>query len=420
MIRLLFKTLVGVIAVGILSVAHVYLWQRLVRDTRMPRALHRVSLVAFALLVAAVPLTLHLTRKLPLVWLQPLALTVYTWLGLVFFFALALAPWEALRLRAWLRRRWERPSAAPCPPAAHSEPPSRAGGAEDAAPPDPSRRVALARIAAGGALLLGAGGTALGRAGAYDELATPDVPIFLKGWPRALEGFRLVLLADLHVGPIIGQDYVARVVDAAMGQRPDMIAMVGDLVDGSVAHLMPVLAPLTRLRAAHGVWFVSGNHEFFSGIRVWMRAIPTLGFRVLANERVVIGDPAPGGAGFELAGVHDLNAERHFEGYVSDVAPAVAGRDPARPLILLAHQPRHIHQAAAAGVDLQLSGHTHGGQIWPFGVLTKFRQPYFAGLHRHGPRTQIYVTRGAGFWGPPVRLLAPPEVSTMVIRRALT
>jgi uncharacterized protein len=411
MTRVLLKILVGVVAVCILTGAHIYLWRRLVRDTRMPRVVHRLTFAAFAVMVAAVPLTLHLTRKLPLAWLQPLALVVYTWLGLVFFFGLALAPWEALRLRAWIRRRRAlslAPPPAPAPPAP----------AADAAPPDPSRRVALARIAAGGALLIGAGGTAFGRAGAYEALATPEIPIRLVGWPRALDGLRLVLLADLHVGPIIGQDYVARVVDVAMRQRPDLIAMVGDLVDGPVDHLLPLLAPLTRLRAPHGLWFATGNHEFFSGIRAWMKALPTLGFRVLANERVVIGCDDAGAGGFELAGVHDLNAERHFEGYDADVAPVVAGRSAARPLILLAHQPRHVHQAAAAGVDLQLSGHTHGGQIWPFGALTKFRQPYFSGLHRHGEHTQIFVTRGAGFWGPPVRVLAPPEVATLVIRGA--
>jgi len=170
--------------------------------------------------------------------------------------------------------------------------------------------------------------------------------------------------------------------------------------------------PLAGLRGRHGVYSVTGNHGYYPGAGEWVRYLPTLGVRVLRNERVSIGD---GDAAFDLAGVDDWKAAGG--GHRADLPRALAGRDPTRALVLLAHQPRQIDEAARLGVDLQLSGHTHGGQIWPFTYLVYLQQPYVAGLSRHRS-TWIYVSRGTGYWGPPMRLAAPSEITVLRLRSA--
>ena len=175
-------------------------------------------------------------------------------------------------------------------------------------------------------------------------------------------------------------------------------------MDGSVEELGDLVRPLADLVAKDGVYFVTGNHEYYSGAEQWMLFLPSLGVKVLRNERVAIG----GEGGFDLAGVHDWSAGGFSE--APDLGRALRGRDPKRACVLLAHQPKQIAAADEQGVDLQLSGHTHGGQLFPFKYLVGLQQPYVAGLHRHG-RAQIYVSSGTGYWGPPMRLLAPAEIT---------
>jgi predicted MPP superfamily phosphohydrolase len=179
--------------------------------------------------------------------------------------------------------------------------------------------------------------------------------------------------------------------------------------------LRPALAPLAGLRARHGAYFVTGNHEYYSrsGAHSWMDELERMGLRVLRNQRVAIGS---GTESFDLAGVPDHGAIRFpDDGPAEDIAGALAGRDPSRAVVLLAHQPIAIHQAASLGVDLQLSGHTHGGQIWPWGALVRLQQPFIRGLHRIG-ESQLYVSCGTGFWGPPMRLGAPAEITEIILR----
>jgi hypothetical protein len=194
--------------------------------------------------------------------------------------------------------------------------------------------------------------------------------------------------------------------------RPDLVAVTGDLVDGSVAHLANEVAPFRELRARHGVFFVTGNHDYYSGADDWVAMARSLGMRVLRNERVTIGEA---GAAFELAGVEDHHARLVSETHAEDLPRALEGRDPARPVVLLAHDPSTFKRASALGVDLQLSGHTHGGQIFPFGLLVRLAVPFVAGLYERGG-SLLYVSRGTGFWGPPMRLLAPAEITELVIR----
>jgi predicted MPP superfamily phosphohydrolase len=201
------------------------------------------------------------------------------------------------------------------------------------------------------------------------------------------------------------------VVDSVNALQPDVVAITGDLVDGSVSRLAPHVAPLARLRARHGVFFVTGNHEYYAGVEEWCTHLGELGVRVLRNERVRIGD---GEHSFDLAGVDDY-AGRHFgHGHGADIERALSGRDETRELVLLAHQPRAVVEAERAGVGLQISGHTHGGQIWPFNYLVRLQQPVTSGLVRFG-RSLIYVSNGTGYWGPPMRLGSPAEITQLVL-----
>jgi len=195
---------------------------------------------------------------------------------------------------------------------------------------------------------------------------------------------------------------------------PDLVAATGDLVDGSVARIGDEVEPFAAMRAKHGVFFVTGNHDFYSGADAWTKRLTDLGWRVLRNDRVSIG---AGEASFDLAGVDDVHGRLVEAGAGEDVARALADRDASRPVVLLAHDPSTFHRASQHGVDLQLSGHTHGGQIWPFRYLVRLSVPWVAGLYRRGA-SALYVSSGTGFWGPPMRLAAPAEITEITLRRA--
>jgi predicted MPP superfamily phosphohydrolase len=235
-----------------------------------------------------------------------------------------------------------------------------------------------------------------------------DVPI--AHLAAELQGFTIAQITDIHVGPTVKRRYVQGIVDAVNKLDADAVAITGDLVDGRVQDLHPDVAPLAALRSRHGSFFVTGNHEYYSGATAWVAHLRGLGIRVLMNEHVVL---EHGGARLVLAGVTDPGAH-HFEPRErSDPQSALAGAPAdAAPRVLLAHQPRSAAAAAAAGFDLQLSGHTHGGQIWPFNFFVPLQQPYTAGLHRL-QRLWVYTSRGTGYWGPPLRLGAPSEITLL-------
>jgi len=276
------------------------------------------------------------------------------------------------------------------------------------------RRIFLARVAASAAVA-GAGAIAVGGRRSAFEITKPEIVVPLARLPRELSGFRIVQITDLHVGPIQQTKFVETVVEEANSLRPDLIVITGDLVDGSVERLGPLLAPLEKLRARCGVAFVTGNHEYHSGAAEWVAFLRERGIQVLMNERIAVGDRGPGGASFDLAGVPDHHGGRFLPDHEPDLERALAGRDPERALVYLAHQPRQIALAHGRGVGLQLSGHTHGGQMWPFGALVALTQPFVSGFHRTEDGTAIYVSRGAGFWGPPMRVLEPAEIPTIVL-----
>ena len=233
-----------------------------------------------------------------------------------------------------------------------------------------------------------------------------DVPI--ADLPASLHGFTIVQITDIHIGPTIKRRHLDAIVDAVNDLDADMIAVTGDLVDGSVRHLSEHTQPMARLTARHGAYFVTGNHEYYSGAVGWIAELRRLGLRVLMNEHVVLQHD---GADVVVAGVTDFSAHHFDPAQRSDPAAAIAGAPPdAGVKLLLAHQPRSAFAAAPAGFDLQLSGHTHGGQFLPWNFFVRLQQPFTAGLHRLGT-LWVYTSRGTGYWGPPKRLGAPSEIT---------
>jgi uncharacterized protein len=371
-----------------------------------------------------------LRRTLPLDVAAPLDWVAYSWLGIAFYTFLALLVLEPVRLvtRLWMQRnrteevvpsgarRAPRGEDAAAPPDGGTAPGRgavRQDGDVMAPVTDPSRRLFLARSLAvtAGAVALGTAGT-----GAYVANSAPvvrRVPITLAGLDPALDGLRIVTFSDGHLSATYGGRRFERVVELVNAQRPDVVAIVGDLVDGDVSELREDVAPLADLVSEQGVYFVTGNHEYFVDTNAWLRYLPTLGVDVLRNERVAI---RRGAATFDLAGIDDRTAASSgLPGHGANLDAALDGRDDSTPVVLLAHQPVMVEQAAAAGVDLQLSGHTHGGQLWPFDYAIRLDQPAVEGLSRHGD-TQLYVTAGAGYWGPPMRVGARPEITVVELR----
>ena len=232
-----------------------------------------------------------------------------------------------------------------------------------------------------------------------------DVPI--ANLPASLHGFTIAQISDIHVGPTIKGDYLQSIVGAVNRLQADMVAVTGDLVDGSVAQLRSHVAPLGDLTSRHGTYFVTGNHEYYSGVTAWVAELRGLGVNVLLNEHVVLrhNDEA-----LVIAGVTDHSAHHFDESHRSDPAAAIASAPDDVVRILLAHQPRSAAAALQAGFQLQLSGHTHGGQFWPWNFFVRLQQPFTAGLHRL-QSLWVYTSRGTGYWGPPKRFGAPSEIT---------
>jgi predicted MPP superfamily phosphohydrolase len=359
-------------------------WRLTVRAAELPRGWRRGLAAALTALTALVPVALPFAWWFEREVAAPWAWAAFVWMGLLFY----------LLLFGLLFR-------------------SAAGLAGRLGPTDPERRRFLGRASAAATAV---GATATGAWGLREagRLVVEEVELAFPHLPPAFDGFTVVQISDLHVGPLEGGAWLGEVVDRCNALAPDLVAVTGDVIDGPVDLVGDEVAPLAGLRARHGVHLCAGNHEYYSGIGAWLAEFERLGLRVLRNERVAI---ERDGARIDLAGVHDLHGGRFGPEHAPDLDAALGDRDPARLCLLLAHQPAHVDEAAAHGVDLVLAGHTHGGQLWPFGALTRLVQPYLAGTHRHTARTWIHVNRGTGCWGPPMRVGASAEITRLVLRR---
>ncbi|MER6086985.1 metallophosphoesterase [Streptomyces bluensis] len=423
---------------GVLGGLHWYVWRRLVRETTAPgtawRRLGTAVFVAGPVLILtafAVP-----RAGLPFWLVRVVSWPAYLWVAIALYLLLGVIVGEAARpaLAGWLRRRAERtpaaeqapatapatepvselvavPGDAPAPDPTPDPTPAPAPAPGTASPAAPggdapaalSRRVFAARLVGGAAAAVAVGTVGHGTYGVLRGPRVKRVTVPLAKLPRSTHGYRIAVVSDVHLGPILGRGFTERVVATVNATQPDLIAVVGDLVDGSVEDLGSAAEPLAGLRARHGSFFVTGNHEYFSGVEQWTAYVQELGLRLLANERMEL--PA-----FDLAGVNDVTGESYNDG--PDLAAALKDRDPSRTSVLLAHQPVFVDEAVRHGVDLQLSGHSHGGQLWPMNYVAELANPTVAGLERYGD-TQLYVSRGAGAWGPPTRVGAPSDVTVV-------
>lgn len=382
-----------VILSSILGLIHLYVWKRMIKDTTHPGRTRRLLTAAHLALLAVLIAALVVPRTVGVAESGWVAWPGYLWFGVVVYLLLALLVAEPLRLVLWVRRRRARRSGE---------------GGEPAVAVD--RRMFLARTTA---VAAGAAAVGLVGVGAANALGRPDllrVPVRLPRLDPAFDGFRVAVVSDIHLGPLLGRAHTERIVSMINATEPDLVAVVGDLVDGTVAELGAAAEPLRDLASGEGTFFVTGNHEYFvEDTTGWLRELERLGMHVLRNENTRI---RRAGAAFDLAGVNDPAGESDADG--PDLERALTGTNGDAATVLLAHQPIQVGQAAQRGVDLQVSGHTHGGQMWPFHYATALAQPSLAGLSQVG-RTQLYVTKGAGFWGPPVRIGAPPDISLLTL-----
>ncbi|MCD0503181.1 metallophosphoesterase [Bordetella petrii] len=264
-------------------------------------------------------------------------------------------------------------------------------------------------------LALAAAATLLGIYNARRLARVVRVQVPIADLPAALEGFTIAQISDIHVGPTIKHGYVEQIVQAVNALQPDLVAITGDVVDGPVAQLAPHTRPLGELRARHGAFLVTGNHEYYSGASSWVAEFRRLGLQVLMNQHATLNHQ---GAQLVVAGVTDYSAGAFDPAQASNPVAALAGAPAGAVSVLLAHQPRSAAAAAPAGFQLQISGHTHGGQFLPWNFFVRFQQPFTAGLRRFDDMW-VYTSRGTGYWGPPVRLDAPSEITllTLVARR---
>lgn len=241
---------------------------------------------------------------------------------------------------------------------------------------------------------------------------TKRIEIALDRFPEALDGFRIVQISDVHIGPLLGERFSALVTERVNALEPDLIAVTGDLVDGRVKSIAKQVEPFRELRAEHGIYFVTGNHDYYSGADDWVSLVTSYGWHTLRNRSVSIGTS---GAEFELVGVDDPHGDMLENSGGEDLNLALRDVDTTRAVVLLAHDPATFRRARKIPVGLQLSGHTHGGQIWPFGWAVRAVVPWVAGHFREGA-SQLYVSSGTGFWGPPMRLGTRAEITELTLR----
>jgi predicted MPP superfamily phosphohydrolase len=280
-------------------------------------------------------------------------------------------------------------------------------------PPDPGRRNMLIQTMNLGIIGAAAGLTAYGVFEARRRPAIKEIDISIKDLPEALNGFRIVQITDIHAGLTIKRDFIETIVGMVNELRADVIAFTGDMADGSVAHLRNDVEPFSRMKSKYGTYFVTGNHEYYSGVEQWVEEARRLGMKVLLNSHEVL---KIGDSNILIAGVTDLSGGGFLKSHISDPAASVANAPRCDAKILLAHQPKSIHEASPLGFDLLISGHTHGGQFFPWNFAAALAQPYISGLHDH-EGTWIYVSKGTGYWGPPVRLGTRSEITVFTLVR---
>ncbi len=386
-----------VVMVTVWALLHAYVGQRLISAARLP---HTLAMAGWGLLVFNFGVTLFASVIRRTDYVPPfedaLHLGAYVGMGIfVLIFAMVVA--RDIFILGWEIAGW-------------------LGVFKETKPTRDdvtvmSRRDLFMRTTSAGIAIAGASGGALGYREARRLPRVERVRVPVEGLDPALEGFRIVQVCDLHVGPTIKRDFLEAVVAQVNELSADLVAVTGDLVDGEVADMAQEVSPIAQMTSRHGTFYVTGNHEYYWDGPGWAQEMGRQGLRVLLNSHEVVEHD---GARLVVAGATDYSAARLEPDHASDPERAMEGAPgDAAFRILLAHQPKSIYAAAKAGVDLQLSGHTHGGQFWPWNFVVGLAHPFVAGLHRFEEKLWIYVSRGTGYWGPPLRLGVPAEITVL-------
>ena len=385
--------LFGIAATVIWGGAHFYVGHRLIIGSNIPAPWSYWAWGLVALHASLSPIAFTSRRLLPEDALFYPALQWVTYIGMGFFvlLLLSLLAKDAIFLVAKFAG-WFDPT--------------------DPNPEDPSRRTLLTSGLNLGIFAASGVATGIGYVNATGAPDIDEVDLDVEGLHPDLDGFRVVQISDMHIGPTLKRPFVEMVVDLVNTLDADMIAMTGDLVDGLPADLRDHLAPMAQMQSRHGAYYVTGNHEYYWDAHGWQREAPSLGMTPLANAHHVV---QAGRARLLVGGVNDLHAERFFPDDASSPAAAMDGAPAHDFSILLAHQPRSCYEAAPAGWRLQLSGHTHGGQFYPWNFFVGLAHPFLAGLGKWDDMW-VYVNRGTGYWGPPLRLGIPSEITVITLR----
>jgi len=394
------RALFFLLAIFIWVMAHFYVGRRLITQSKapLPVAIGGWSILGLDLFLAIFSfanrrLDIELPFANEIQWLTYLGMGAF-----VLFFVLVLAR-DAFSLILWVIEKFS-------------------GDERDKEPVEPTpghgdkltRRELFQRASSVGIVAAGTAGVTHGFHEARRLPRVKHVEVPVKDLDPALDGFHIVQLSDIHVGPTIKGDFLSAVVDEVNKLGADMVAITGDLIDGHVEDLREDVSHLGRLKSRHGTFYVTGNHEYYWDAPGWAGEVARLGGKPLLNAHQVIRHQ---GAEFVVAGVNDYSAGRHIPAHASSPKKAVQGAPKDAFKLLLAHQPKSIYEAAEAGIDLQLSGHTHGGQFWPWNLVVGLAHPFSAGLDMYEEKTWIYVSCGTGYWGPPMRIGAPSEITSI-------
>jgi len=373
----------------VLSISHYFIWRRLVKNTNIKNKSRKLLTYFIIFLGVFIPISYITARFIPYkisfysLWFANL------WLGMMMLFMFSFLFIDIIRGALKLFKIARR----------------------DKTVKSPERKEFIAKSIGAGVTTLVLGTTALSIKNFYEMAIVKKVKISLDNLPKSFKGFRIAQISDIHIGQIMRKHTLVKIVEQVNSLNADIIVITGDLVDGSVENLFDEISPIKDLKAKYGVYFITGNHEYYSGAEQWTDAVTSLGIKVLQNENVEI---KKNGESFFLVGVNDREAGKFGEKHSPDFKKAFSGINKDKKTVLLAHQPHDIEKAAEFNADLMLSGHTHGGQIWPFGLLVTLQQKYLKGYYKY-EKTHLYVNQGTGCWGPPMRLDSENEITEITL-----
>ncbi len=378
-------------AIIIISI-HYYLWNKLFKNTGLTGTIRIIGIVIIIGLPIYFIVAMISSQNLSYKFSQPLLWGAYFWLGVMMLLLFSFLFTDVIKIIPYSYFKFSNSNELF----------------------DPDRRKFIAKITALGVSSIVMIISGISVINYYKPAFVKKMNISLKELPEIFNGFKIVQISDLHIGQLMTKSTLEKIVNQVNDLKPDIVAITGDLVDGSIKILANEISPLKNLKAKNGVYFVTGNHEYYSGVENWIYEIEKLGINVLSNENFEI-TKGKAEDKFYIVGVNDHEAKRFGDKYAPDFNKAFSGIEKDKIKILLAHQPVVMKEAAEYNTDLVLAGHTHGGQIWPFNYLVYLQQPYLKGLYKLAD-TKLYVNQGTGCWGPPMRLGSKNEITEILLR----